>query len=366
MRRVPHTHNFYFASSGWEGAWTTNPAQWDNEFFKNLFYYEWELHTGEGGKDQWKPVVGPDIMMLTSDLALAVEPYREHSERYANDQGKLEEDFAAAWYKLTTADMGPASRCIGDDVPPPQPFQNDLPPAPAELPDYVLVRARIEKVLDEDDANADALINLAYRCAATFRKTDWHGGCNGARIRFPPESEWPENKNSGTQKALALLELVKEEHGDVSYSDLIVLAGLTALESENEDLKLPFCGGRVDTENESNSKDLRPRHYTDPLVTILDDWSVKGLTQEEGVALTCRERVGSQYYKDLLADESSFDEYARALLKHEDLLKIVNKFAQDESKLLKTFEAAWTKMMTADRFKGYNENACTGVDTPTK
>ena len=140
-------------------------------------------------------------MMLTSDLALAVDQkYKEISKKYAENITALEEDFAAVWYKLTTADMGPSSRCIGDDVPPPQPFQNDLPAAPEKLPNYVPIRKKIEDLLDGDDDNADAFINLAYRCASTFRKTDYHGGCNGARIRFAPESEW--EANAGTKDAL--------------------------------------------------------------------------------------------------------------------------------------------------------------------
>jgi catalase (peroxidase I) len=161
------------------------------------------------------------------------------------------------------------------------------------------------------------------------------------------------------------------EFGDVSLADLIMLAGNSALESENSELKLKFCGGGVDADGPFVSKKLDPRIYSDPLVTVLDDFLVKGLSNEEGVALASRQQVGSKYYEDLLvAGEGSgdheFTEYELALLKSKDLQDIVKKFSKDEKKLLETFIAAWTKMMTADRFLNNRENACAGVDTKTK
>ena len=151
--------------------------------------------------------------------------------------------------------MGPPTRCIGDLIPDePEPFQNSLPASPAVLPDYLPVRASIEKLLVEDPNNADAFINLAYQCAATYRVSDHHGGCNGARIRF--EHDWPEN--AGTKEALDKLAAVKDEHNDVSFSDLIVLAGITALESENDDLGLPFCGGGVDADSARTARTSVP------------------------------------------------------------------------------------------------------------
>lgn len=352
-------------TSGWEGYWTTNPTQWDNSFFTNLVEFEWELIDSPGGNKQWKPKDGPEIMMLTSDLALAMHTdYKPIAQMYAENPEKLDEDFAKVWYKLVTADMGPSSRCIGDDIPEPQPFQNDVPRSPAVLPDYVPIRQAIEGILEKDDTAANEFIHLAYNCAATFRATDYHGGCNGARIRLSPEKDWPEN--AGTAATLEKLEPIKEMYDGVSYADLIVLAGITALEHENPSVDLAFCGGNVDSDAAHNGKDLSPRHYRHPLVTILDDWQVKGLMPEEGVALACRKQLGSQYFQDLLEENGNFSEYELAMVKNEDLKKIVEKFATNENMLLKTFEAAWTKMMTADRFAGYKENACTGVDTKTK
>jgi catalase-peroxidase len=324
---------------------------------------EWEIITGPGGKVQWKPKNGPDIFMLTSDLALVEdETYRAFSEKYASDIQALETDFAAVWYKLTTADMGPSSRCIGSMVPKAQPFQNDLPATPNSLPDYKPIRASIEKLL-QDEKNSDAFINLAYQCASTYRATDHAGGCNGARIRFPPESDWPQN--AGTADALQTLKAVKSKFPEVSYSDLIVLAGLTALEKENSSLELPFCGGRVDTDKASISKDLSPRIYKDALVTILDDLLVKGLTKAEGVALASRKSVGTQYYKNLLAKNGAFDKYELALLDDAELKTAVELFSTDAAQLAATFQSAWTKLMTADRFAGPNANACAGVSTVT-
>jgi catalase-peroxidase len=208
---------------------------------------------------------------------------------------------------------------------------------------------------------------MAYRCAGTYRATDYSGGCNGARIRFQPESEWA--TNAGAADALKTPVAMKIEFKDVSYSDLIVLAGVTALEKQNDSLDLAFCGGRVDVEGPPGSndvKDLSPRIYSDPLITVLDDFLVKGLTKEEGVALAGRHNVGSQYYKDLLANNGNFDKYEMALLQNSELKAAVENFAANEGDFKNVFQVAWTKMMTADRFDGPTTNACTGVSTITK
>jgi catalase-peroxidase len=353
-------------TSGFEGAWTVNPTQWDNEFFKNLFEYEWVLSKGPGPGDVWRPTAGPDVIMLTSDVAFLHDPVcRKLAMEYATDMEALKRDFSASWYKLVTADMGPAARCIGELVPPSQPFQNDLPAAPTRLPNYVPARRQIEALLGKDATLADAWINLAYRCASTFRQSDFHGGCNGARIRFAPESAWP--ANAGTQEALKALEVVKRQQSrHLSWSDLIVLAGLTALERENKSLVLHFCGGRVDATGPVVDKDLAPRVYRDPLVTILDDFLVKGLSMKQGVALASRQNVSSKYYQALLDRSTPFDEYERAMLNDATLKGFVQEFAQDEASLLTTFAEAWTQLMTADRFAKNTGNACAGVSTKTK
>jgi catalase-peroxidase len=171
-------------TSGLEGAWTVRPTTWSNDYFINLSKYVWKLVTGPGGATQWAPVnpdgtPGPDIMMLTTDLALRDDPdYAKISQLYRDDITALESDFAKSWYRLTSQDMGPRSRCIGDMVPPAQPFQHELPPTPTKLPDYVPVRTAIQEKISAGHISANELINLAYRCAFTYRATDHFGGCN--------------------------------------------------------------------------------------------------------------------------------------------------------------------------------------------
>lgn len=177
-------------TSGFEGPWTIQPTTWSNEYFNNLFNFEWELITGPGGNIQWTPKnadgsAGPDIMMLTSDIALSKDSdYTSISQAYAANIDVLNKDFMHSWYRLTTQDMGPISRCVGDSIPPPQNFQDPLPGATATVreagTDFVEVRTKLQGLLDDDSSNGPAFVNLAFRCASTYRDTDYKGGCNGA------------------------------------------------------------------------------------------------------------------------------------------------------------------------------------------
>ena len=330
---------------------------------------------------QWTPTTsdgeaGPDIFMLTADLALAMdELYGPISQEFAGNLTQLNQAFSKAWYRLTSADMGPATRCIGDMVPDPQPFQFTLPKASEPLPDYVKARTMIETYIMEDkEKRKKEMIELALNSASTFRATDYRGGVNGARIRFEPESAWESNAN--VMGAVAALATMKESMPEVSMADWIVLSGITALEMSNPSLSLPFCGGYVDAEDGNGSNGLAPRIYSDPFVTVTDDFLVKGLTMEQGVALASAQKVGSQWYKDLMAAGSGgngtaasraagdFDELDKALLQN-DLGPIVEKFSTDEQALLTSFTEAWTYLMTADRFVNNMENACTGVSIKT-
>ena len=304
-------------------------------------------------------------MMLTTDIALSNDAdYKPISEKYASDIDALNNDFMHSWYKLTNADMGPTSRCLGDSVPPAQEFQNPL-PAQGALPDFVPVRSMIQTLLDENSANGPAFVNLAYRCAFTYRDTDYKGGCNGARIRFSPEAEW--ESNEGTADALATLAPVKEMYPEASMSDIIVLAGQVAVEDAGGEA-MTFCGGRVDAFDAAGSDALAPRKYSPAVASIRDDMQVKGLSAREGVALAGRPAVAgnftNQFYKDLVAGEGDFTEEELALLEDE-FGAIVNEYAENEGTFKSDFKMAWTKMMVADRFQGPYENACTGVDTPT-
>ena len=355
-------------TSGFEGPWTTQPTTWTNEYFQNMFGFEWTLITGPGGNPQWEPSTGsndtmaPDIMMLTSDLALVEdEAYKVLSEEYASDISSLETDFMNSWYRLTTADMGPVSRCIGDNIPPAKEFQSPLPDAPTSKPDYVPVRAKIQQLIEDDQSNSAAFVNLAYQCASTYRATDYKGGCNGARIRFSPESDWDEN--SGSTATLTTLDAVKADFPDVSMADIIVLAGQTAIEDSGMK-KMNFCGGRVDADNANGSEILAPRHYEPAVVSIRDDMQVKGLTAKQGVALAGRHALSNQFYKDLLAGDGDFADYELALLEMEFKV-IVEEFASDEDSFKNEFASAWNYMMTADRFDGPFDNACDGVNDAT-
>merc|ERR1712232_253512 len=274
-------------TSGFEGPWTTTPTTWTNKYFNSLFNFKWNLVDGPGGHIQWVPENGPDVIMLTADIALASEEnYTKISKEYASDISILEHDFKHAWYKLTTQDMGPRSRCIGDNIPPPQLFQNPLPlKATArdmneDASSYIDVRSKIQELLETDPGNSVSFVHLAYQCASTYRDTDYRGGCNGARIRFPPESEW--EINQGTAEILSTLSEVKDMFPDVSMSDIIVLAGQTALEDAGFK-SMKFCGGRADAEDGQGSEVLAPRTYAFPLISVKDDMAVKGLTDREGV-----------------------------------------------------------------------------------
>ena len=357
-------------TAGYEGHWSTTPTKWSNEYFNNLFDYNWTLVDGPGGKTQWAPnttdgSTPPNITMLTTDLALAEdETYKPISQLYAANLSLLETDFGAAWYRLTSSDMGPATRCIGEFVRPPQNWQHTLPEFTGELPDFVAVRSKIKEVLNADDANYGAFVNLAFQCASTFRETDYRGGCNGARIRFEPEQTW--DVNAGTADALASLEAVKEAYPNASYADIIVLAGQTAIESAGGNAQ-PFCGGRVDADDGSGSEGLAPRVYNSSVVSIRDDMQVKGLSAREGVALAGRPTGATftnQFYKDLLVGNGNFTEDELALLEDE-FNAIVEEYASDEETFQKEFASAWNKLMTADRYDGPFKNACDTVNTCT-
>lgn len=250
-------------TSGFELPFTSRPTYWDNEYFKNLIEYEWESFTGPGGHLQWRPVDNGDgvpmaptadlsgtesIGLLTSDVALKNDAkFFEYVKLFAENMTYFDEEFAHAWYQLTTRDMGPRDRCVNADAPPPQHWQFPLPPPQTndQAPDYELVKTRIMELLDTEPRSQGELTRLAWQCASTFRVTDYLGGCNGARVRFSPGKDWDVNKN--TNLALDRLRPIKEEFPSMTWADLIVLAGTTAMEvGTGGSVPLPFCGGRVD------------------------------------------------------------------------------------------------------------------------
>ncbi|CBJ33789.1 Catalase decomposes hydrogen peroxide to molecular oxygen and water [Ectocarpus siliculosus] len=192
-------------TSGFEGQWTVEPLVWDNAYFKDLLEYDWVMTESPADQVQWFPVLKegatetedeiPDIIMLTSDIALLYdEEYLALVELFASDLSYLDTAFAAAWYKLTSRDMGQFQRCVGTDVAPPQDFQLPLPEAPADLPDTDGAKSAIMSILSSDPSYPALFVTLAWQCASTYRSTDFLGGCNGARIRFSPERDWAGNQ----------------------------------------------------------------------------------------------------------------------------------------------------------------------------
>ena len=260
-------------TSGLEGAWTTSPIQWDNNFFENLFNYEWELITGPGGAWQWTPKDAsaqdtvPDAhdpskkhapMMLTTDLSLKADPaYEKISRRFYENPDEFADAFAKAWYKLTHRDMGPRTRCLGPWVPAePQLWQDPVPDVDHELIGAQDIAALKAKVL-ESGLSISQLVSTAWASAATFRGTDKRGGANGARIRLAPQKDWEVNNPPELQKALETLEGIQAEFNgsqsdgkQVSVADLIVLAGCAAVEAAAKnadvDVEVPFAPGRTD------------------------------------------------------------------------------------------------------------------------
>ena len=260
-------------SSGLEGAWTTNPIKWDNNYFENLFGYEWEQTKSPAGAIQWTPKESsasgtvPDAhdsskthapVMFTSDLALRMDPiYEPISRRFYENPNELSEAFAKAWFKLTHRDMGPYVRGLGSLVPSePQLWQDPIPDVDHELVNDGDI-AELKKIILKSDLSISQLVQTAWASAATYRGTDKRGGANGARIRLEPQKNWTINSSSELGKALRTLEEIQIEFNSkqangklISLSDLIVLGGCAAIEAAASNagynLEVPFSPGRTD------------------------------------------------------------------------------------------------------------------------
>ena len=260
-------------TSGLEGAWTTNPAKWDNNYFDNLFGYEWELVKSPAGAAQWTPKdpsaqgTVPDAhdpskrhapMMLTTDLALKVDPiYAPISQRFHENPAEFADAFARAWYKLTHRDMGPRTRCLGPLVPAePQLWQDPVPEVDHELIGEQDIAALKGRIL-ASGLSISQLVSTAWASAATFRGTDKRGGPNGARIRLAPQKDWEVNNPAELATTLQTLEQIQtafnstQSNGKrVSIADVIVLGGCAAVEhaakKAGHDIQVPFLPGRTD------------------------------------------------------------------------------------------------------------------------
>lgn len=292
-------------TSGFEGSWTTEPTKWGNFYFQSLLKseFEWSVHTGPGGHNQWQAVTSPGVMMLTSDVALMHDPTNSYPDivtLFANDINQLNIAFSNAWYKLTTRDMGPVSRCLGPNIPPPQPFQYPLLPTnnnkSKKQPNFNDVKKALQKIITTSDLSA-FVIELAYSCASTYRRTDYLGGCNGARIRHSPEINRVINKPF--LGILDLLQPVKTQFGDsLSWSDLIVFAGTVAVADQLKHKKiiskLKFCPGRVDAIDGKGSEFLTQfKRFNASNHDVRASIKLSGMSVTETVALAGRSRSDS-------------------------------------------------------------------------
>ena len=319
-------------TSGLEGAWTTTPTQWSNNYFENLFGFEWELTKSPAGAHQWKPKAGagagtvPDAhdpslkhapTMLTTDIALRVDPaYGKISKRFYENPDQFADAFARAWFKLTHRDMGPRSRYLGAEVPSEILIWQD--PIPAIT----------YKQIDESDINQlktkiiatgisiPALVSTAWASASTFRGSDKRGGANGARIRLAPQKFWAVNNPAQLSKVLEALEAIQKQFNEankekqVSIADLIVLAGAAAIEKAAKDggfdVKVPFVAGRADaTEDQTDVASfavlepiadgfrnyIKPRTMLSPEDMLIDKAQLLNLTAPELTVLVGGLRV---------------------------------------------------------------------------
>ena len=264
-------------TSGLEVIWSPTPTKWSNNFFRNLFSYEWELTKSPAGAHQWQPKHGagagtvPDAhdpskrhapSMLTTDLSLRFDPvYEKISRRFYENPGQLADAFARAWFKLTHRDMGPRSRYLGPEVPAEELlWQDPVPAVDHELIGEQDIAALKVKIL-ASGLSISQLVSTAWASAATFRGSDKRGGANGARIRLAPQKDWEVNQPAQLAKVLETLEAIQKGFNNsqsggkkVSLADLIVLGGCAAIEAAaknaGHDVTVPFTPGRTDASQE--------------------------------------------------------------------------------------------------------------------
>jgi catalase-peroxidase len=302
-------------TSGIEGAWTTNPTQWDNGYFDLLLKYEWKLTKSPAGANQWEPiniaeedkpvdVEDPSIrynpMMTDADMAMKMDPiYREISEKFYANPAYFDDVFARAWFKLTHRDMGPKVRYIGPDVPAEDLIWQDPIPVGNSSYNVADVKAKIEAL----DISVADLVATAWDSARTYRGSDMRGGANGARIRLAPQKDWEGNEPARLARVLAALQPIATATG-ASLADVIVLAGNVGIEraakAAGVNATVPFAPGRGDATQEQTDVEsfavLEPTHDAfrnwlkkDYAVTaeelMLDRAQLMGLTAHEMTAL---------------------------------------------------------------------------------
>jgi catalase-peroxidase len=311
-------------TSGIEGAWTTNPVIWDNDYFKILLENEWELTTSPAGAKQWIPQGGamagsvPDAhdpsrshapIMTTADLALKFDPeYLKISKDFYANPEKFADAFARAWFKLTHRDMGPKSRYVGKLVPKEELIWQDPVPTPTKSPSASDIEAAKTKILGSG-LSVSQMVTTAWASASTYRNTDKRGGANGARVRLLPQKNWEANNPSQLATALGIYEKLSAETG-MSIADLIVLGGNVGVEKAAQDagvqISVPFSPGRGDATQEQTDVEsfavleptfdgfrnfLKPGHAHPTEQLLLEKANLLGLSAPEMTVLVGGLRV---------------------------------------------------------------------------
>lgn len=329
----------YTTTNGIEGAWTSNPTRWDNEYLENLFKYEWEQTESVAGGKSWRPKDGKDsdrvpdahveglrhpVMMMTTDIALIKDPaYREISKKFHDAPELLEEAFAKAWYKLIHRDMGPKNRLLGKDVPDEEfIWQDPVPKRDHDVIDETDIKRLKTEILSRD-LSVSALVGVAWGSASTFRHTDMRGGANGARIQLSPMKNWEVNKPNQLNEVLTTLQPIMDDFNAnntdkrVSMADMIVLGGCAAIEKAafeaGVNIDVPFVPGRMDATQEQTDEHnisflepqadgfrnyLKGKYSVETERMLLDRAHLLSLTAPEMTALVGGMRVLDTNYDD--------------------------------------------------------------------
>ena len=315
-------------TAGPEVTWTSTPTQWGVNYLENLFAYEWELTTSPAGAKQWIAKDAPDIIpdaydpsvkkkptMLTTDLALRVDPsYEKISRKFLEDPDYYADAFARAWFKLTHRDMGPKGRYLGPEVPAEDLIWQDPVPENQNAPLSDSELAQIKSKILSSGLSIGELVSTAWASASTYRGSDMRGGANGARVRLLPQREWEVNEPIQLSRVLETLEAIQSEFGEgdkkISLADLIVLAGSAAVEKAASNaglvIDVPFLQGRGDATQDQTDVDsfavmepmadgfrnyLKKRYSVSTEALLLDRAQLLGLTGPEMTALVGGLRV---------------------------------------------------------------------------
>ena len=273
-------------TSGLDGAWTTNPIQWDNGYFELLFKYDWELGKSPAGAHQWyakdqkeedmapsahDPSKKEPTIMATTDIAMKTDPsYKKISEHFLNNPDEFADAFAKAWFKLLHRDMGPKSNYMGPEVPEEDLIWQD--PINDGSTDYDI--ASVKSKIEASGLIIQEMVETAWASASTYRGSDMRGGANGARIRLAPQKDWEANKPEQLSKVLEIYESIAQESG-ASIADVIILAGNIGIEKATG-VEVPFTPGRGDATQEQTDADSF--EYLEPLSCAFRNYHRSGLS----------------------------------------------------------------------------------------